>query len=83
MKKVFVANPSRKRRARSAQKKTRRGRNPLPLVIGNPRRIHTMSAKKRRKAGAERMPVLVIAATRWCVVAGIIATPCPLPAWAW
>jgi hypothetical protein len=53
MKKVFVANPSRRRAKAKAHKKTRRGRtNPLPLVIGNPRRITTMAKRKTRKAGA-------------------------------
>jgi hypothetical protein len=53
MKKVFVANPSRRKAKAKAHKKTRRGRtNPLPLVIGNPRRITTMAKRKRSKAGA-------------------------------
>ena len=53
MKKVFVANPSRRRAKVKAHKKTRRGRtNPLPLVIGNPRRITTMAKSRKRKAGA-------------------------------
>jgi hypothetical protein len=53
MKKVFVANPSRRKAKAKAHKKTRRGRtNPLPLVIGNPRRITTMTKRKRSKAGA-------------------------------